>query len=103
MRKGFVYGGVTFEEYRGNATDAAGNVQKFIATNEGHAFPMGTQTTFRTFCAPADFNETVGQMGQLFYAKIAPRDFNRGYDALTQSNPLPMCMRPGILVKLTKS
>jgi hypothetical protein len=103
MRKGFTFGGITFEEYRGNATDASGNNQKFIAANEGHAFPMGTRQSFRTFVAPADFNETVGQMGQLYYAKIEPRKFNRGYDALTQSNPLPMCMRPGILVKLTKS
>jgi hypothetical protein len=62
--------------------------------NEGHAFPMGTRQTFRTFVAPADFNETVGTIGQLYYAKIEPRKFNRGYDAHTQSNPLPMCMRP---------
>lgn len=103
MRKGFNFGGITFEEYRGNATDAGGNNVKFIAANEGHAFPMGTRQSFRTFAAPADFNETVGQIAQLYYAKIEPRPFNRGYDALTQSNPLPMCMRPGILVKLTKS
>lgn len=103
MRKGFTFGGITFEEYRANAPDTAGNTVKFIAANEGHAFPLGTQTTFKTFVAPADFNETVGTIGQLYYAKIEPRDFNRGYDAHTQSNPLPICTRPALLVKLTKS
>lgn len=103
MRKGFTFGGVTFEEYRANAPDVTGTTQKFIAANEGHAYPEGTQSTFRTYAAPGDFNDTVGQVGQLYYARIEPRDFNRGYDALTQSNPLPMCMRPQVLVKLTKS
>ena len=36
-RIGFTFGGVTFEEYRGQATDAAGNVRKFIADDEAHA------------------------------------------------------------------
>jgi hypothetical protein len=103
MRKGFNFGGITFEEYRGVASDASGNSQRFINANEGHAFPMGTRQSFRTFFAPGDFNDTVGQSGQPYYPRIQPRDFNRGYDALSQSNPLPMCMRPAILVKLTKS
>jgi hypothetical protein len=103
MRKGFTFGGITFEEYRANATDPSGANQKFIAANEGHCFPVGTRQTFATYAAPADFNETVGQMGQLFYAKVEARRFNRGFDALSQSNPLPMCMRPAVLVKLTKS
>jgi len=58
MRSGFTYGGITFEEYRGQATDPDGNVRRFIAANEGHAFPMGTVETFATYFAPADFNET---------------------------------------------
>src|SRR4029453_5013120 len=37
LRKGFTFGGVTFEEYRGQATDAAGNTARFIAAGEGHA------------------------------------------------------------------
>ena len=38
-RTGFTFGGITFEEYRGQATDAAGNVRKFIADDEAHFFP----------------------------------------------------------------
>ena len=103
VRKGFTYGGVTFEEYRGKAvykTGATTTVRQFIASNEAHAFPTGTIDTFATYFAPADFNETVNTLGQPLYAKQEPRKFDRGTDLHTQSNPLPMCHRPGVLVKL---
>ncbi|ABK44545.1 conserved hypothetical protein [Magnetococcus marinus MC-1] len=103
MRHGFEFGGVVFEEYRGQATDPGGTVRRFIAESEGHAFPTGTSQTFCTYFAPADFNESVNTMGQPLYAKQEPRKFERGTDLHTQSNPLPMCHRPGVLVKLTAS
>ena len=62
---------------------------------------MGTVDTFGTYLAPADFNETVNTLGLSLYAKQAPRPFDRGTDLHTQSNPLPMCHRPGVLIKLT--
>jgi hypothetical protein len=102
-RTGFEFGEVTFEEYRGQATDAAGNVRKFIADDEAHFFPLGTASTFSTYFAPADFNETANTMGLPLYAKQEPRKFGRGTDLHTQSNPLPICLRPGVLVKGTKS
>ena len=102
-RTNFSFGGITFEEYRGQATDAAGNVRKFIADDEAHFFPLGTASTFRTYLAPADFNETANTLGLPLYAKQAPRKFERGTDIHTQSNPLPICLRPEVLVKGTKS
>ena len=101
QRKGFTFAGITFEEYRGQATDPDGNVRRFIASAEGHAFPTGTSQTFSTYCAPADFNESVNTLGQPLYAKQQSRDFERGTDLHTQSNPLPMCHRPGVLIKVT--
>ena len=101
MRAGFTFGGVTFEEYRGQATDMHGVTRRFIAAGEAHAFPLGTVDTFSTYYAPADFNETANTLGQALYAKQEPRKFDRGTDLHTQSNPLPMCHRPGVLVKLT--
>lgn len=103
MRSGFTFAGITFEEYRGQATDPDGNVRKFIASGEAHCFPVGTIDTFATYFAPADFNETVNTLGKPIYAKQEPRRFDRGTDLHTQSNPLPMCHRPGVLVKLTVS
>jgi hypothetical protein len=102
-RKEFSFGGLTFEEYRGRATDKDGTVRKFVPDDEAIAFPVGTMDTFTTYAAPADFLETVNNIGKPYYAKQEPRKFNRGVDLHTQSNPLPLCKRPGVLVKLTKS
>ncbi|WP_179948503.1 major capsid protein, partial [Wolbachia endosymbiont of Bemisia tabaci] len=103
MRSGFTFCGITFEEYRGQATDPEGTVRRFIEKDTGHCFPLGTASTFTTHFAPADFNETVNTLGQPLYAKQEPRRFDRGTDLHTQSNPLPMCHRPGVLVKISSS
>jgi len=103
MRSGFTFGGLTFEEYRGKSTNAAGSVVRFIAASEGHAFPVGSVSTFQTLFAPADFNETVNTIGLPYYAKLDERKFGRGWDLHTQSNPLPICYRPGVLVKVHTS
>jgi hypothetical protein len=100
IRKGFSYGGIIFEEYRGTATDATGATRKFIADGEGHCFPQGTMDTFKTIYAPADFLETVNTIGIPLYAKQETRQYNRGVNLHMQSNPLPMCFRPGVLVKM---
>ena len=101
VRKGFNFGGLVFEEYRGKASDLDGNVRRFIAPGEAHAFPIGTVNSFATYNAPADFNETVNTLGQPLYAKLDARKFERGTDVHTQSNPLPLCLRPSVLVKLS--
>lgn len=103
LRSGFTFGGITFEEYRGQATNAAGSTSRFIAANDGHAFPVGTLQTFATVVGPADFNETVGKLGQVYYGKVIPARADRGWDVITQSNPLPLCMRPGVLVRIYSS
>lgn len=102
VRTNFPFGGLMFEEYEGTATDINGTVRKFVEANCAYAFPMGTANTFATFVAPADFLETVGTLGQLYYAKQEPRKYNRGIDVHTQSNPLPLCMRPEVVVKIEK-
>jgi hypothetical protein len=98
MRKGFTFGSITFEEYR-----ASVNGTRFITADYGQAFPVGTTQTFQTFAAPADFNETVGQMGQLYYAKVMEEEMGRGYIVHTQSHPLPLCLRPAVLVEVKTS
>lgn len=101
FRKGFVFAGIIFEEYIGQAVDEAGNVRLFIPDGDARFFPFGTQTVFRTFFAPADFIETVNTAGLPVYAKQELRDFARGWDLHTQSNPLPLCTRPEVLVRGT--
>lgn len=103
MRKGFTFGGITFEEYRATATGSDGASKRFIAAGDGHAFPLGTSSTFATYAGPADFNEAANVIGQLYYAKVAPAKFERGYDVHTQANPLPLCRRPAVCVRIFSS
>jgi len=103
VRRSFPFMGIVFEEYRGVASDKDGNSRRFIAANDGHAFPVGTMNTFATYFAPADFNEAANTIGQELYAKMEERKFGRGWDIHTQSNPLPMCNRPEVLVRIFSS
>jgi len=95
--------GLEWEEYRGQSADAAGNARLFIPANEAIAIPMGTMSSFQMVYAPADFNETANTVGRRLYAKQREREFERGWDLHSQSNPLPICMRPKLLVRVTKS
>ena len=91
----FDYAGIVFEEYRGSI----GGVD-FIPDGKAHFFPVGTPGLFRQYNAPADFVETVNTIGLPRYAKQAIDDeFGRWVKLHTQSNPLPICTRPKVLIK----
>jgi hypothetical protein len=102
LRRGFTFGGITFEEYRG----AVGGVA-FIPANEAYAFPEGVVTEkgplFSTAFAPADYMETVNTLGLPVYAKQEQMKFDKGIEIESQSNPLALCLRPRSVIKLTKS
>jgi hypothetical protein len=100
-RKGFKFGGITFEEYRGVATNEEGDSRRFIASGEGHAFPMGTMNTFKQIYSPADFIETVNTPGIELYVKQVMEPMGKWIDLHIESNPLPLCCRPAVLIKLT--
>lgn len=100
LRKGFNFQGITWEEYRGSATDKDGNVRKFIPAGDVRFVPEGTSQTFFNYFAPADFMETVNTPGLPKYAKQAiDARFSRFVDLHTQMNPLPICLRPALLVR----
>ena len=100
-RKGFKFGGITFEEYRGTATDKDGATRAFITAGDAHFYPEGTSQSFNTIYAPGDFIETVNTIGQPLYAKQEAGDFGRSVKLHIQSNPLPICYRPALLIKGT--
>lgn len=102
-RSGFRYGGLIIQEENGSATLADGTVKPFVDANEAIAIPLGTSSTFKTYFAPADFIETVNTVGLPRYAKQERMEFDRGIKLHSQSNPLPVCLRPQLLVRLTKS
>ena len=100
VRGGFPFGGITFEEYNASAVSPAGDIHRFIPEGKAIAFPTGTAQTFRTYFGPSDFNEDVNRRGRRYYAKVKPHEDDRGYKILTQSSPLPLCLRPQALVTL---
>jgi len=94
--RSFVYGGVTWEEYRGSTGGTP-----FFPDAEAYLFPEGSNI-FSTYFAPADFQETVNTVGLPIYAKVVVDDELNRYTKLhTQSNPLALCLRPRAVVKVT--
>jgi len=99
-RQRFEFGGLTFEVYRATWTDKDGTARPAIASGKGHAFPEGTGNTFEEIAAPGNFLETANTMGIEYYARQQPRKYNAGIDMWAESNVLPMCKRPEVLVEV---
>lgn len=93
-RSGFDFAGVIFEEYHGTVSGV-----DFIPTDEMRFFPVGVPNLFVTHFGPADFIETVNTIGIPMYAKQKVMEWDRGVQLHTQSNPLPICHQPAVLVK----
>lgn len=94
-RAGFTFGNITFEEYRGPTA--------FIDVDQCRFYPEGVPDLLLEYYAPADFWETANTIGLRRYARSEMRPMGRGVDLHTQSNPLPLCTRPAVLIKGTKS
>ena len=98
-RGSFEYAGIVFEEYRGKV----GTVD-YTDSNKAHFFPVGVPGLFRQYNAPADFVETANTIGLPRYAKQAvDQEFGRWVKLHTQSNPLPICTRPKVLIKAKRT
>ena len=94
---GFQYADIFWEEYKGTV-----NGTPFIPDDEALLFPEGTDI-FQTWFAPADFLETVNTIGLPRYAKQKVMDFDKGVQIHTQSNPLPINLKPRAVIRLKKS
>lgn len=92
----FYHGGIYWENYRG--TDDNSTVA--ITAKDARLFPVGIPGLYAEYYAPADFLETANTIGLPRYAKIAPDGrFNRAVYLHTQQNPLPLCLRPKVLMR----
>lgn len=91
----FNYGGITWTNYRGKV----GTVD-YINADKAHFFPVGAPGLFKTYFGPADYLETVNTIGLPKYAKASPdMRFQKFVDLEAQSNPLPICTRPKVLMQ----
>jgi hypothetical protein len=70
------------------------------SASKAYFFPVGVPGLFRQYNAPADFVETANTIGLPRYAKQAvDQQFARWVMLHVQSNPLPICTRPRVLIK----
>lgn len=91
----FRWGGILWEEYRGGSS--------FINDDEAIVFPVGVPDLYVLHYAPANFMEYVNTPGLPRYAKVWMTDNSgRSLTGHVQSNPLPLCTRPGVLRRLTR-
>jgi hypothetical protein len=102
VRTGFTFGGITFEEYRGQATDGNGH-RALHRSRRSACLPGGHHRHLRHLRGTGGLQRDGQYPGPAALRQAGPRKFERGTDLHTQSNPLPMCHRPGVLVKLTMS
>lgn len=97
----FVFGGVAFEQYDAIAPNMNGDSVPFIEAGTGYARPVGTNDTFQTVDGPVDDLRMVNQPGIPIFVSPEPLPHGAGIELKSQSNPLPVCKRPALLVKLT--
>lgn len=90
----FEFGGIVFENYRGSIGGTP-----FVDADECHMFPVGVPDLFRIQFAPANYTQTVNTIGLPVYAKTTPDPKDRWVDIDVQSNPLPYCTRPRVLIR----
>ena len=96
--KGFEFGGLLFEQYRGKV----GGIP-FIADGEAYAFPVGVPGLYITRFAPAEYLDTVNTVGLPRYMRTFVDPEMRWVKIATESNPISLCTRPAVLNKLITS
>lgn len=92
----FRFGDIVFENY-GAIEDSGDGALMGIGTDLARFFPVGVPGLFRTYYAPADYNETVNTAGKRLYAKSFPMPNGKGINGEVQMNALQLCTRPGAL------
>ena len=90
---GFTFGGITWENYTGSFGGVA-----YVEANTAAIFPIAP-AYYSLQYACADWEETVNTPGQPYYAKQASMSDGRGRHLWTQSNPLLLMKRPGMLLR----
>ena len=111
-RSGFRFGAINFIEYNAQVptaplsgilqqqTQGQAGMLRFIEADAGYAFPMGTRDTFRTYFAPPNVIQLANTVGMKRFVSPKILDHGRGVELFSESNPLPVCRRPNVLVKL---
>ena len=104
LRDGFEFQNLVFVKYAGGVM-INGNKVPFVPANEAIALPLGTRNTFKIYYAPADLVEFANQEGKAKYLtqSYETQDGEDKVVVRAETNPLPICNKPDVLIKVTKS
>jgi hypothetical protein len=96
----FYFAGINFVNYR--STDDGTSI--VVDTTKAHFYPIGVPGLFVEYYAPADTIDTVNTPGLPRYILPGrdPSGKNRYVTFEVQSNPLPICLKPRVLIKAKK-
>lgn len=95
----FPFGGLIFEEYDATVSLMDGSTEDLIAEGYGHAYPVGTMNTFKTFDGPANNITMANSPGVELYISPKILDHGAGVELKSESSPLPVCSRPDLIVE----
>ena len=98
-RRRFPWMGIVWEEYNASVKGATGQTIKFVPTKEARVFPTGVQDMFANYFPPANHIEHVNTLGQEMYLFETTDPEGRWIKLDSESNALPICRRPGALVR----
>lgn len=104
LRDGFEFQGCVFVKYSGSVVANGTNIP-FIPKNEAIALPLGTRNTFKMYVSPADLLEFANTEGVQKYLTVSYEKHD-GEDQVIvrgETDPLPICNKPDVLVRLTFS
>lgn len=101
---GVKWNNIWWEEYlaEGDVPQEDGTTvtQSFIPDGDARFFPMGTRKTFSQYNSPADYLDVANTLGEPFYSSVALDPKHARYaEVEAQTVTLPMCNRPGVLVR----
>lgn len=101
---GFEHGGIYWKEYLGEGyvpqEDGSTVKVEFVPEGEAMFFPLGTRQTFRDFNGSPDWLGSANIPGEPSYSRILPdRQEDRFVDVEGMIQTMPLCLRPGVLVR----
>jgi hypothetical protein len=104
VSNGFEHGGIYWKEYLGEGSvpqeDGSSITVEFVPEGECMFFPLGTRQTFRDFNGSPDWMGAANMPGLEGYSRVLPdKQEDRFVDVEGMMQTMPICMRPGVLVR----
>lgn len=92
--------GKKFIPYTAKYKNANGQTKSFIADNEAIVTPDSPEV-YKLFYGRANHTQALNKAPVLFFTAM-PEELpkGRGYSIVSETRPLPVCVRPGALIKL---